>query len=225
MENDLIKENENENEIINLQEVNDDNSLEEENYDKIDDDINKNNNNFKDNKEKQKLKYTELFDLIKSNNKSKSSQINEFYCNILLMPLEINISNKISTLSLITDCYKENNKYQLINNIARKFGNYFELLKAIDPSFFVHVFYQASKSLEEQNNIIYSFKYSSLSRNIVRVYKQMDMKKIHLVVNFYNDIVEKLKEYTEKTKKIFIKDNSFTSDKCSEIKNLIIKRI
>ena len=221
MENDLIKENENENEIINLKEVNDDNSLEEENYDKIDDDMNKNNNNFKDNKEKQKLKYTELFDLIKSNNKSKSSQINEFYCNILLMPLEINISNKISTLSLITDCYKENNKYQLINNIARKFGNYFELLKAIDPSFFVHVFYQASKSLEEQNNIIYSFKYSSLSRNIVRIYKQMDMKKIHLVVNFYNDIVKKLKEYTEKTKKIFIKDNSFTSDKCSEIKNLI----
>ena len=147
MENDLIKENENENEIINLKEVNDDNSLEEENYDKIDDDINKNNNNFKDNKEKQKLKYTELFDLIKSNNKSKSSHVNEFYCNILLMPLEINISNKISTLSLITDCYKENNKYQLINNIARKFGNYFELLKAIDPSFFVHVFFSYLKEV------------------------------------------------------------------------------
>ena len=69
-------------------------------------------------KNKHKLKYTELLNKLK-HSKEKNHKNNEFLCNILLSPSEIDTSDEISTLSLLTYCYQENEKKELIYKIAR----------------------------------------------------------------------------------------------------------
>ena len=217
MINDLLKEKEND--IINLKEINDDNSLEEINYEENDDsdELNINRNC----KQKKKLKYTEILDNIKSNNKRKYVSKSEYFCNILLMPLEVEISNKISTLSLITFCYQETNKYQLIYNIARKFEILSDQIDAVEPLFFVRVFYRAAIFLERQNILIYSLNYANKCYYASKKCQNINSSKIQQIKILCNDIVEKLREYLENIIESFKEDINGSHDKYIDIKNLI----
>ena len=87
-------------------------SLKTENEDVIFPEIDKNveenlnDNNIKENSFKLRVKYRTLIQkLIKKDTKEQCNK-NEFLCNLLLMPLEIDLSFKISTYSLITYCYQ-----------------------------------------------------------------------------------------------------------------------
>ena len=99
---------------INLKEVNEDNLLDED-YGEENGDSNININVTK--KQKINLKYTELLDTIKNRDLDEFLYINEYLCNFLLMPSEIEISNKIVALSLISYFYQKTEKTHLIYNI------------------------------------------------------------------------------------------------------------
>ena len=53
---------------------------------------------------------------------------NEYYCNILLMPSTIQLSNKIPILHFLTNLYKENNKPELIIQLLKNVKNIFLII-------------------------------------------------------------------------------------------------
>ena len=156
MINDIKEEIRNINLMINLKKINDDNTIEEE-------EIAENNDVSKEDdiiyNQNCKLKYNELIEKMKKKDENKYYNKNEFYCNILLLPLNIDFSNKISILSLITYCYQENKKYDQIYNIARKFEKNEKYLNAVDPLFFLHVYFRAGHFLGIEKNYFYARKY------------------------------------------------------------------
>ena len=90
---------------------------------------------------KYKLKYTNLLELIKSRDKKQYYNENEYFCNILLMPMKIEFSNKMSTLNLLSLYYSKNKKLDQSFIIANKFDKCLDSLNAIDASLYINVFY------------------------------------------------------------------------------------
>ena len=205
--------------IINLKEINEDNLLDED-FNEENDESNE-NINIK-NKPKTKLKYTEMLETIKNRDLDEYLCINEYECNFLLMPPEIDISNKIATLSLISYCYQKSNKTHLIYNIARKFENLIIYLKAADPLFFVHVFFRAGHFLNIEENYIYAIKFINKAANIAKDNYQKIQKEKIIKCNVMNQkLSEILIDYTKKILKKFNEENYFSPDKCYDIKNIV----
>ena len=213
MRNDL------ENHIINLKDINEDNCLEDNLFDE--------NENFYDNnyddkfKQKSKLKYTELIDKIKNGYKKEFAYKNEYLCNILLMPPQIVLSNKISTLSLISYCYQESHNFHLIYNIARKFENCSNQLKALDPIFFINVFYRAAIFYQENNNFIYALKYIDKTISIIKDYSNIQENKIVKCRNMFRDIKDIVNAYLIQTSIKFNDGSFFSVNQCNDIKDKI----
>ena len=99
IENNIESKNEIKNEINDKEEKN--NSINKDNID-----INKiwNNNS------KYKINYTHIFEYLKKRDESKYFNENEYWCNILLIPPEIEISDKISVLDLLSRYYDKSKK-------------------------------------------------------------------------------------------------------------------
>lgn len=205
--------------IINLKEVNEDNLLDEEDINEENEYSNGNIN--KKNKQKIKLKYTELLENIKNKDSDEFLYINEYLCNILLMPSEIDISNKIATLNLISYCYQKSEKAHLIYNIARKLENFLIYLKAVDPVFFVHVFLRAGYFLNIEGIYIYSIKYLNKAIDIIQNYRGIEKEKIFMCNQLKQQLKDKLIDYTNKILKQFNEEDIFSLDKCNNIKNII----
>ena len=70
------------------------------------------------------------------------------------MPLEIDLSFKISTYSLITYCYQVNENFIQIYNITRKFVKNEDNLKVVDPIYEFHTFFRTAFFLHKQNQYI-----------------------------------------------------------------------
>ena len=205
--------------IINLKEINEDNL--------IDEDFNEENEDSNEiitnkNMEKTKLKYTEMLEIIKNRDLDEYLCKNEYECNFLLMPSEIDISNKISTLSLISYCYQKSNKAHLIYNISRKFENLIIYLKAADPLFFVHVFFRAGYFLNLEENYIYATKYINKAVMITKDYHhKIQKEKIIKCNEMHQNLAGILIDYTKKILKKFNEEDYFSPDKSYDIKNLV----
>ena len=213
-----IKEN-NKINIIDLKKINEDNLLDED-FNEENEDLNENINN--KNKQKTKLKYTELLEIIKNRESNEDLCRNEYECNFLLMPSEIDVSNKIATLSLISYCYQKSNKTHLIYNIARKFENLIIYLKAADPLFFVHVFFRAGHFLNIEENYIYATKYMNKAAKIANDYRRKIQKEKVNKCNIMNqELSGKLIDYTNQILKKFNEEEFLLPDKCHDIKNLV----
>ena len=139
MEDD-IKEDENKSEILTSTENNSQNTInvpEEKDIEKKKD----------DNDSKYKIKYTKILEFVKSREDDKYKNENEFFCNILLMPSKIELSNKISTLSYLCNSYLKNKKFELIYGITRKFDKCLDSLNAIEPSLIINVYIKVANHL------------------------------------------------------------------------------
>ena len=168
-------------------------------------------------KNKHKLKYTELLNKLK-HSKEKNHKNNEFLCNILLSPSEIDTSDEISTLSLLTYCYQENEKKELIYKIARILEEKQKKKIDIDPVFFLRVFFRAGYFLEKDEQYIYSIKYLKKCNQI----KNKTKSETNLVNEYWNKSIRGIKNYFLETVKNFFKnDDFFSPKKCHEFKDLI----
>ena len=208
--------------MFNLKDINKDNIIEEDIVDDNDDD--NDNDNTKDNNnnmENSKLKYNEMIKFIKERDDNKYHNKNEFFCNILLMPLNIDFSNKISILSLITYCYQENKKSNLIYNIARKFEKNEKYLNAVDPLFFFHVFFRAGYFLKMEKQYLYAKKYINKAMVIGSKKSKIQKVKIMMCDDEISEINRHLNNYIDRVNNKFYNDSYFNPGKCHDIKTTV----
>ena len=218
MINDIKEEIRNINLMINLKKINDDNTIEEE-------EIVENNDVSKEDdiiyNQNCKLKYNELIEKMKKKDENKYYNKNEFYCNILLLPLNIDFSNKISILSLISYCYQENKKYDQIYNIARKFEKNEKYLNAVDPLFFLHVYFRAGHFLGIEKNYFYARKYIIQTLKICKKKSKIQELKIRMCEKEYNQFNVRLISYIAESNNNFDNDDYFNPGKAHDIKNIV----
>ena len=213
-------ESENKKNIINLKEINEDNIIDIEDISEEYDDINENkiaNNNINST-----IRYREIIDYIKKDEK-KNYDKNAFLCNILLYTSDININDKLSSLSLLAYCYKDKEKNEQIYRIARKFEQNVQYLKEVDPTLFINVFFYAAYSFKKDGQYIYSMKYINKTVNIIDEYIQnQEKKKYNYVEKYYKDISINLTKYIKNAKINFTNNRKFfTSEKCKNIKQIV----
>ena len=110
-----------------------------------------------DNNSKYKMNYTKLFEFLKSRDKDKYLIENVYWCNILLMQSEIELSNKISILNFLCNYYQKDNKAEFIYNITNKIEKYKDSFNAIDPALGINVYLKAINFLNDKYTFIFYF--------------------------------------------------------------------
>ena len=217
----------NNNNNINIQNINQD----ENNGNTISNEINNECNIIKEEKENEKnkkIKYRLNFSVLIGNFrqlsdiKDKWLEI-EFKSNILLMSSEINQSNKISCLTLISFINFEKKNTLYIYYLNKKIFKYLQSQKGIESFIYIRTLYRASFLLENEKNYFYAYKYideaNSLSKNSKIDY---DSKKVLSDLN--NKIIKGKKYYIDISIKKFRdieEPNNLNEEKYNRLKKLI----
>ena len=176
-----------------------------------------------DNDSKYKISYTKIFDYIKSREKDEYKYENEFFCNILLMPPKIELSDKISTLNLLCSSYSKNKKFELIYGITRKFDKCLDSLNAIEPSLIINVFIKVAKQLNEETGFLYSYKFVVKIKNFIKKNSSLKNKKYDLreLNRKMDEIKDNVVNCILKIKSKYISDDFFPLEKAYEVKKII----
>ena len=207
-------------------------SLKEENEDNLIENKSKNINiNAKDEEMKInepvkfKLNYNYLLEYINTSREKNIDDQNEFFYNLLLMPSEIDLKNKLRTLSNLVTFYKRINQKKLLIRANGKIEKIMNSLKDIDKSYYIFPFYITSNILlENDQNYFYAFKYIKRCANLINDMKdnisESDSSKIMSEMNL---ISQSAISYID-SKKIIFSDISKKElfDKISNLTDLII---
>ena len=192
--------------------------------------INKNNNNLKskdsdkiwDSNPKYKIKYKHVIDFLKSRDKQKFYNINEYWCNLLLMPSEIDISTRISILNILSNIYQKN-KSELIYNLAYKYDKNLDIFNNVEPAFGINIFIKAINLLNNQNTFLYAYRYMLKIQNIIKKNLTYIKKNYNIdnVNEFCDEITNKYLSFINSFKEKYIKDDYLKIEEIIELKNLI----
>lgn len=143
------------------------------------------------NESKYKIKYTTVLEFLKRREEKKYYNENEYWCNILLLPPDIELSNKMSILNLLSLYYHKKRKNELIYNIANKIDKYSDSFNAIDPAFGINIFLKAVNSLNDKFTFLYAYKYMMKIKNIID--KNLVTIKKNYNINSINQLHEEIK--------------------------------
>ena len=168
-----------------------------------------------------KLNYTNILNQIKKGH-INTENTKEYFCNILLMPLKIDLSDKVSTLNLLSNYYKRRKNSNLIYQIINKFDKNLEALIPIEPALVVNVFVRGMEYLKMQKNYIYSYKFLLKTKTILEknavILKKYNMDSFENFCDEVNaDYIKNIIIYTKK----FTEDESFKDEDIQRIKNII----
>ena len=200
-------------------ESNDKENQKENNVNKDKPDINK----IWKNNSKYIIKYSKMFDYLKGRDRSEHINLNEYWCNILLFPPEIELSNKISILSLLSKYYDQRKANELIYNIAKKIDKYSDSFNVIDPALGINIYIKAIHYLNKKNTSLYAYKYMKkiqdlFKKNLVSLKKNYYLDSLE---NFYQEVeinyINHLSSYRIK----FMDDNLLKKEDIDKLKNLI----
>ena len=215
---DEIEKNKKQNINYNLKKENEDNSLEI-----IENDIEEE----EDSKEKEQLidisknqiKYSEVLQQIRNRDKEDNFR-NEFFCNLLLIPFNIELEKKLNILCMLSYCYQIRENCESIYSIINKFEKNIKYINAIDPTFYLKVFCRAAFFLHKQKNYFYAYKYIRECKDLINKINFPNERKT--TVNEYFETMKKdFDEYVNE-KKIFFKNKDlFTHEKGKELVDLI----
>ena len=171
---------------------------------------------------KYKLNYAKFLEIIKKG-KYYDTNTNEYLCNLLLMPPKISLSDKISSLNLLSNFYKIKKERFLLYSILNKFDKSFDSLLSIDPALVVNVFVRAIESLSEQGNYIYAYKYLIKTKQIIEKNAVIIRQKYNIdnVENFTEEIKANYIKNVIINRKKFSDDDSIKDGEIEEIKKLI----
>jgi hypothetical protein len=204
-------------------------SLKEENKDNIienitkqtKDDENKDEINYNNETPNYKLNYNYLFNYINSEDTGKVNDQNEFFCNLLLMPYEINIKDKLSTFYNLIKLYRKTSQKHLMIRMNQKIDKLYEKEKNLDLKHILYSFIRSSDVLlEEYKNYFYALKYVNICLNIMNnPQNQLSENDQAQIQNEYQLIIQLVTSHIE-TKKIFFKEPS-NLNHIKEIYNLI----
>ena len=204
-------------------------SLKEENKDNIienitkqtKDDENKDEINYNNETSNYKLNYNYLFNYINSEDTGKVNDQNEFFCNLLLMPYEINVKDKLSTFYNLIKLYRKTSQKHLMIRMNQKIDKLYEKEKNLDLKHILYSFIRSSDVLlEEYKNYFYALKYVNICLNIMNnPQNQLSENDQAQIQNEYQLIIQLVTSHIE-TKKIFFKEPS-NLNHIKEIYNLI----
>ena len=187
-----------------------------------------NNNNIQKKKapnknKKYKIKFSAIIEELRTNC-DKAGKINnvEFTTNILLMSSQINITNKISCLTVLSYINYERRNSLYTYYLNKKIFKYLQIQKSIESFIYIRTFYRAAFFLEKEKNYFYAKKLINEAYNLSKNSK-IDNKSKGLLIELNHKIDEGIKEeiniYIKKFKDIEEPSN-LTKEKYIKLLNL-----
>ncbi len=148
--------------FLSLKEENEDNLI--ENISKPKENIiDKNNEKIFNEDSKYKLNYTYLFEYINPPSRKKLNDQNEYFLNLLSMPKEIELKNKVLILDNLIKLYKKTGQKELLIRACLKLEKIRNKGKDVEIACLINSFREVALILsEEYQNYFYSFKYITL---------------------------------------------------------------
>ena len=90
----------------------------------------------------------------------KTNEQNEFFCNLLLMPFEIEMNNKLDTFFNLLKLYEKTEQKYLILRMNQKIDKLFTKENNIDMKYILYSFLNTSDILlNDYKNYFYALKY------------------------------------------------------------------
>ena len=180
------------------------------------------------NKENKKIKYRVNFS-VKIEYLRRISDIKEnlneveYESNILLMSSEVNQSNKISCLSLISFVNFKKNNELYVYYLNKKIFKYLQIQKGIESFIYIRTLYRAASLLEISKNYFYAYKYVKEAEILSSNSKiTEDSKKLlrDLTIKIENGLRDYSRFYISKFRDIENKNN-LNEEKFKKLKSLI----
>ena len=202
---------ENKNEIVDTNSNNKDTQKEEKREKQI------------DKNKKYRMKFSVIISELRSS--SENAEIigfNEFITNLLLMSSQINPTNKISCLTLLsyTNYNRQNALYTYYVN--KKIFKYLKIQKSIEPFTYIRTLYRAAYFLRQEKNYFYARKYVDEAENLSKNSK-IDENSNRMLNEIKKSINEDINNYLDIYIKKFLdvenKDN-LNDEKYLKMKNL-----
>ena len=203
-------------------------SLKEENKDNIIENITKSTNQV-ENKEENEINESPKYDInydtvlkyINEKDKENLNDQNEFLCNLLLMPNEIEIKKKLETFYNIAKLYKKTNQKPLLIRINHKIDKLFEKEKKLDLAYIIYSFIKTCEIFyEEYKNYFYAYKYANKCLNIINDPKLTVADSVSKQIQNDVNLVNKFIESHSEAKKIFFNDPN-NINRIKDLSNLI----
>ena len=164
-----------------------------------------------------------MIDYLKNRDKRKYYNTNEYWCNILLMPIEIEFFNKISILNLLSNYYQKNRKIDLIYKLANKFDKCIDSFSTLDPVFAINSFNSAIRNLNDPTTFLYAYRYMTkiqklIKKHIVSIKKNYNINNIN---DFYNGIKNDANDFIKNYKIKFMDESYFPIEEINKLKDII----
>ena len=210
-----FEKNEAQNSNFDLANANEDNSLELIEDEKEKDDSNKHEKLI--DTSKNKIKFSEIINKIRDKSNKKNNDYNEFFCNLLLMPFNIDLEKKLNTLCLLSYCYQIRENCENIYSIKNKYEKHSNYLNSIDPNLIIKVFCRTAFFLQKQKNYFYAYKYIRKCNEII-LKKKFQIKQIE---EYYNSMKKDFAISVNEKKYFFQNENLFNKEKAKDLLDLI----
>ena len=197
--------NDNENNINNKEETNNNSDISD-----IKSELNTPNNNISEGKleeneknieKNKKIKYRINFSVIIANLRKisdKEEKMNEieFVSNILLMSSEVNQSNKMSFLTLISFTNFKKNNSLYIYYLNKKILKYLQIQKGIESFIYIRTLFRAATFLQKDGNYFYAYKYVKEAELLSKNSKIND-KSLNMLNDLKREIINKINDYKD----------------------------
>ena len=187
-----------------------------------------NNNNIQKKKDslknkKYKIKFSPIIEELR-NDCDKSDKIDgvEFTTNILLMSSQINTTNKISCLTVLSYINYERRNSLYTYYLNKKIFKYLQIQKSIESFIYIRTLYRAAFFLEKEKNFFYAKKLISEAFNLSKNSK-IDNKSKGLLFDINNKINEDINKEINIYIKKFIDEGesgNLTKEKYTKLLNL-----
>ena len=218
-ENDLQNKEINNKKFLSLKEENEDNLIENKSYikkkiEKFEEKEIKNEPNYK-------LDYKRIFEFIEKPNEQKINDQKELLSNLLLIPSDIDIQDKLKALYHLSKFYQKGNKKEQTIRAAIKFEKFVKSQKDIAIEYYINCYHNASSILcEDYQNFFYAWKYSNSCLNIITILKnKLSESDETQIKNNHNLITQFILSYLEDKKKLF--SDSIIDENAQKIRELI----
>ena len=184
------------------------------------------NQNIVEKKEKIKLRlnFSVIIDHLREISDKPHTTIEvEFDSNILLMSSEVNQSNKISCLTLVSYVNHKKNNSLYIYYLNKKIFKYLQIQKGIESFIYIRTLYRAAFFLEKDKNFFYAYKYIK-EADILSKNSKINQDSINLLNKLKKSVTIGISDYLD----IYIKKfrdiespNNLDEEKYNKLKKLM----
>jgi hypothetical protein len=151
----------------------------------------------KDPNKKYKIKFSQLIEEQRQNSDvEEKMSLTEYNTNLLLMSSQINQTNKISCLTLLSYINYERKNALYTYYLNKKIFKYLQIQKSIESFIYIRTLYRAAFFLEKEKNFFYARKYVGEAENLSKNSK-IDAESTKMLNNIKNEVEKGILEYLD----------------------------